>query len=76
MSGPSVARANETDQIATMQPLPPKPMTDENPEVAKSRNRRQPPVPLTFAVFAAAVVGFMVVVAGLFALLRFLGGSH
>jgi hypothetical protein len=71
-----VARASETDQIAMLQPLPPKPMTDQNPEADKSRSRRQPPVPLAFAVFAAAVVGFMAVVAGLFALLRLLGGSH
>ena len=51
-------------------------MSDETPDLNKERLRRQPPVPLTFAAFAAAVVGFMVVVAGLFALLRFLGRSH
>jgi hypothetical protein len=49
-------------------------MPDETPTSDKERNRRQPPVPLTFAVFAASVVGFMIVVAGLFALMRFLGG--
>ena len=49
-------------------------MTDETPELEKVRIRRQPPVPLTLALFLAAVVGFMIVVTGLFALLRFLGG--
>ena len=49
-------------------------MTDETPELDKVRIRRQPPVPLTLALFLAAVVGFMIVVTGLFALLRFLGG--
>ena len=51
-------------------------MSDESPDLNKVRIRRQPPVPLAFVVFAASVVGFMIVVAGLFALLRFLGGSH
>jgi len=46
-------------------------MTEENPD--KVRVRRQPPVPVTLAVFLASVVGFMVVVAGLFALMRYLG---
>jgi hypothetical protein len=49
-------------------------MSDEGPTSNKTRVRRQPPVPLTFAVFLASVVGFMVVVTGLFALLRYLGG--
>lgn len=40
----------------------------------KTHVRRQPPVPLTFAVFLASVVGFMAVVTGLFTLLRYLGG--
>ena len=48
-------------------------MTDENPDADKVRIRRQAPVPVAFAVFLASVVGFMVVVTGLFALLRFLG---
>jgi hypothetical protein len=51
-------------------------MSDESPDLNKVRIRRQPPVPLALAVFAASVVGFMIVVAGLFALLRFLGGSR
>ena len=49
-------------------------MSDENPDADKSRSRRQPPVPLAFAVFLASVVGFMLVVTGLFALIRYLGG--
>jgi hypothetical protein len=52
--------------------LPPL-MTDETPDADKIRIRRQPPVPVAFAVFLASVVGFMVVVAGLFALMRYLG---
>jgi hypothetical protein len=70
-----VARADATDQIAfaTPLPLPPPLMTDETPDADKVRIRRQPPVPVTLAVFLAAVAGFMVVVAGLFALMRFLG---
>lgn len=47
-------------------------MSDEVP--TSNKTRRQPPVPLTLAVFIASVVGFMVVVTGLFALLRYLGG--
>jgi hypothetical protein len=68
-----VARAAKTDQIAvaTSSLLLPLHMTEENPD--KVRVRRQPPVPVTFAVFLASVVGFMVVVAGLFALMRYLG---
>ena len=49
-------------------------MTEETPDHDKVRVRRQPPVPLTLAVFLASVVGFMIVVAGLFALMRFLDG--
>ena len=48
-------------------------MTDETPDADKARIRRQPPVPLALAVFLASVVGFMVVVTGLFALMRYLG---
>jgi hypothetical protein len=51
-------------------------MSHESPDLNKVRIRRQPPVPLALIVFAASVVGFMIVVTGLFALLRFLGGSH
>ena len=69
-----MARALETDQIAIANPLPPKSMSDENSDADKSRSRRQPPVPLAFAVFLASVVGFMLVVTGLFALMRYLGG--
>lgn len=49
-------------------------MSDDLPTSNKAHVRRQPPVPLTLVVFVASVVGFMVVVAGLFALLRYLGG--
>jgi hypothetical protein len=49
-------------------------MSDEVPTSNKTPVRRQPPVPLTFAVFLASIVGFMIVVTGLFALLRYLGG--
>jgi hypothetical protein len=48
-------------------------MTDETPDADKVRIRRQPPVPLALAVFLASVVGFMLVVTGLFALMRYLG---
>jgi hypothetical protein len=51
-------------------------MPDEISKSEKERNRRQPPVPLTLAVFAASVLGFMVVVAGIFALMRLLGGHR
>jgi len=68
-----VARAAKTDQIAvaTTPLLLPLHMTEENPD--KVRVRRQPPVPVTLAVFLASVVGFMVVVTGLFALMRYIG---
>ena len=71
-----MARLPPTDQIATATPylLLQLLMTDETPDLNKVRIRRQPPVPLTLAVFLASIVGFLVVVAGLFALLRFLGG--
>jgi len=49
-------------------------MSDDVPTSDKARVRRQPPVPVTLAVFLASVVGFMLVVTGLFALLRYLGG--
>lgn len=49
-------------------------MTDETPDHDKVRIRRQPPVPLTLALFLAAILGFLIVVAGLFSLLRYLGG--
>ena len=71
-----MARVHPLDQIATARPHPlhQPPMTDETPDLDKVRIRRQPPVPLTLAVFLAAVLGFLVVVTGLFTLLRFLGG--
>ncbi|HEX7981417.1 MAG TPA: hypothetical protein VF461_22595 [Gemmatimonadaceae bacterium] len=47
-------------------------MSDDTPTSTKAR--RQPPVPLTLAVFLASVVGFMAVVTGLFSLLRYLAG--
>ena len=48
-------------------------MTDEIPDADKVRIRRQPPVTVALALFLASVVGFMIVVAGLFALMRYLG---
>ena len=71
-----MARASTTDQIAsaTLHPFLEPVMTDETPELDKVRFRRQPPVPLTLALFLASVVGFVIVVTGLFALLRFIGG--
>ena len=48
-------------------------MSDETPDSSKARVRKQPPVPLTLAVFLAAIVGFLLVVTGLFTVLRFLG---
>jgi hypothetical protein len=70
-----VARASAIRQIqiATLHPLLPLLMTDETPDADKARIRRQPPVPLALAVFAASVVGFMLVVTGLFALMRYIG---
>ena len=49
-------------------------MNDDTPTSNKDPVRRQPPVTLALAVFLASIVGFMAVVTGLFALLRFLGG--
>ena len=49
-------------------------MSDETPDLDKVRIRSQPPVPLTLALFLASIVGFMIVVVGLFALMRFLDG--
>ena len=49
-------------------------MSDDVPTPNKTHARRQPPVPVTLAVFLASVVGFMLLVTGLFALLRYLGG--
>jgi hypothetical protein len=70
-----VARPTATRQIqiATLHPLLSLLMTDETPDADKVRIRRQPPVPLALAVFAASVVGFMLVVTGLFALMRYIG---
>jgi hypothetical protein len=71
----SVGRATPTDQIAvaTLHPLSQLLMTDETPDADKVRIRRQPRVPVTLAVFMASIVGFMLVVTGLFALMRYLG---
>ena len=70
----AVARSTTTDQIAvaTLLPLSQLLMTDDTPEVDKVRTRRQPRVPVTLAVFLASVVGFMLVVTGLFAFMRYL----
>ena len=70
----AVARSTTTDQIAvaTLLPLSQLLMTDETPEADKVRIRRQPRVPVTLAVFLASVVGFMLVVSGLFAFMRYL----
>lgn len=64
------------DQIVFVSCFPASPdlMSDDLPTSNKARVRRQPPVPLTLAVFIASVVGFMLVVTGLFALVRYLGG--
>lgn len=49
----------------------------DDPSTPDTRPRRsQPPVPLALAAFAASVVGFMLVVIGLFALMRFVGRVH
>ena len=70
-----MARITTTDQIATATPLPllSQLMTDETPDLDKTRIRRQPPVPLTLALFLASIVGFLIVVTGIFAVLRYLG---
>jgi hypothetical protein len=62
----SVPDSSQTD--SPMQDDPSKP--DERP------TRSQPPAPLALAVFAASVLGFMVVVVGLFALMRYIGRVH
>jgi hypothetical protein len=49
-------------------------MTDETPDVDKVRIRRQSPVPVALALFLASVAGFLIVVTGLFALMRYLSG--
>ena len=46
--------------------------SDPRPE----RTRRQPPVILTFAAFGATVLAYVVVIAGLFALMRLVGGAR
>ena len=51
-------------------------MQDDPSKPDQRPARSQPPVPLAFAVFAASVLGFMVVVVGLFALMRFIGRVH
>ncbi|MDB4882013.1 MAG: hypothetical protein JWL95_779 [Gemmatimonadetes bacterium] len=51
-------------------------MQDDPSNLDQRPTRSQPPVPLAFAAFAASVIGFMLVVAGLFALLRFIGRAH
>lgn len=49
----------------------------DDPSTPNERpTRSQPPVPLTLAAFAASVLGFMIVVVGLFALMRFIGRVH
>lgn len=64
-----------TDQIAiaTLHPHSLLLMTEQTPDANKVRTRRQPRVPVTLAVFLASIVGFMLVVTGLFALMRYLG---
>ena len=70
-----MARSATTDQIAvaTLHSFSQLLMTDQNPDVDKVRIRRQPRVPVALAVFLASVVGFMLVVTGLFAFMRYLG---
>jgi hypothetical protein len=51
-------------------------MQDDPSNLDQRPPRSQPPVPLTLAAFASAVVGFMLVVAGIFAALRYLSGAH
>ena len=73
---PPVRGAHHGDRSncdATLHLLLPLLMTDETPDADKARIRRQPPVPLALAAFAASVVGFMLVVTGLIALLRYIG---
>ncbi len=70
-----MARSTTTDQIAiaTLHPHSLLLMTEQTPDANKVRTRRQPRVPVTLAVFLASIVGFMLVVTGLFALMRYLG---
>jgi hypothetical protein len=70
-----VARSTTTDQIAiaTLHPHSLLLMTEQTPDANKVRTRRQPRVPVTLAVFLASIVGFMLVVTGLFAFMRYLG---
>jgi hypothetical protein len=70
-----VARSTTTDQIAiaTLHPHSLLLMTEQTPDANKVRTRRQPRVPVTLAVFLASILGFMLVVTGLFALMRYLG---
>jgi uncharacterized integral membrane protein len=51
-------------------------MQDDPSKLEQRPPRSQPPVPLALAVFASAVVGFMLVVAAIFAGLRYLSGAH
>ena len=60
-------------QIATLHTISPLLMTDETPDADKVRIRRQAPVPVALALFLASIVGFMLVVTGLFALMRYIG---
>ena len=70
-----MARSTTTDQIAiaTLHPHSLLLMTEQTPDANKVRTRRQPRVPVTLAVFLASILGFMLVVTGLFALMRYLG---
>jgi hypothetical protein len=70
-----VARSTTTDQIAiaTLHPHSLLLMTEQTPDANKVRTRRQPRVPVTLAVFLASILGFMLVVTGLFAFMRYLG---
>ena len=70
-----MARSTTTDQIAiaTLHPHSLLLMTEQTPDANKVRTRRQPRVPVTLAVFLASIVGFMLVVTGLFALMRYIG---
>lgn len=63
----------EPERIAARSTQPDSPMQDDPSSSDKRPERSQPPVPLAFAAFAASVIGFMIVVVGLFALVRFIG---
>ena len=46
---------------------------EDDPSNPEERPRRsQPPAPLTLAAFAASVIAFLIVITGLFALLRYI----